>query len=290
MTSVRDRLAAMDPAALAADPTLAERAVLAGAPAYLARVDELAARSADRIRERRSAMIQGLRDDAATAAQAPRPRMPWFRTLAVLLTYLAAGTAFALFFSRADIDLEVAAPVAMGFAAASALCYVGASLPVRRSSPPPAAVAFCGWVAAALIVAPLGFASFLVLRFEPSLVPWLVVGAAALILIILLAAWCAWARRGLAPEPRPRRADQDGDAFTAELASSVAEERNASARAVRDLYAALPEDERAALAAGRSAAVSALAARGIDTPLGDPLGSGVVSSAVDRAARAVGVR
>lgn len=285
--SARERAQAVDAAELAADPAVVERAVVDAVPAYRRRVDAIAGESVHRIQVERQVLLHQLRTEEV--AKAPHARQTGPRWAALLLAYLTAAAAFVLYFSRADFGVEEITPVAMGAAAASGLLYALACLPVRRSRPPGAAVAFAGWVLTALNGAAVGFGAYLVLRFEPQLVPWILLGAAGLPLTVALAGWCAWARRGLPPEA-PLPSDLEGTQWSALLAEKVAEVQRTAAESLRGAYAALPLGDRAALDAERAAAVGVLASRGLDAGVGEPVGAGVVAQAIDAAARSVGVR
>jgi hypothetical protein len=286
--STPDALETLTAADLDADPTAAERAVLATDPAFAAAVERVGETAAERIRARRSALIAGLRTDEAALSAAARVRIPWFRQVGFVLACLTSAGAFAVFFSRADLDPDVGIPVAMLLIAASAVCGALSVLPARRSSPPPAQLALGAWVFAALATIAAVFGGYLVFEFRPQLAPWVIVGAAGAAADILLAVAAWWARRGVAPEPR--RAGSDGSDWGAELRETVARERAAATADVRRLADEMGPRRRAELERARTSAVAALESRGLHPAVAELPGQGVVARAVDRAAAAVGVR
>ncbi|WP_022889711.1 hypothetical protein [Agromyces italicus] len=76
--------------------------------------------------------------------------MPWPKKLSLLVSVLAAASAFALYFSRAQLDIEAVIPLAAVLVIVAALLYAVAVLPVRRELPPPPNTVVGGWIPAGL--------------------------------------------------------------------------------------------------------------------------------------------
>lgn len=261
--SAREFAAAATAHDVRSDPASVEAAALAADPAFAETVARIGRVHAERIRTLKRTLMAEVRaaDPVAARTMAPSAR----RGLGLLAAYLAAAGAFAFYFSRAQFDLEIITPVAMGFAAVSALLYLLAALPISRTSPPASNIAFAGWLLAALTGAAVGFGGYLVLRFVPEAAPWLLLGVAAVIVHISVAIACAVARRDISVEERAATETRIAS-FPDRLRAAAEEERESADAALREAWAELSDERRNSIESDLAAASGILAERGITVP------------------------
>ena len=93
------------------DPTAIERMALVVVPEHATRVEAIGAARAETVRGLRKRFVAELREIDPVAAAAVST--PWPRKLALLLAAITAASAFALYFSRAELDIEAVIPIAV---------------------------------------------------------------------------------------------------------------------------------------------------------------------------------
>lgn len=281
--SAADFAKGIDPTATVTAAEL-ERAALERIPGHVARLDEIVASAAAKMRGRRDELIEGMRAGARERA----PRVPWWRSLALIVSVLSAAGAFALYFSRADLD-DVPLPlIAMPLLVLAAVAYAVSALPIRRVAPPPSGVAFTGWVITGLGAATVIFSGYLVARFEPEFTGWLVVGigSVGILAVLTIASW--WARRGMTPAD-PGRAE--GGAWVEDLRRTAVGAYEDAMGQAAGLFAELTPADRAGVEADMASAREALSATGRDVPaFSSAPGGAVVRSDLESVAISVGVR
>jgi hypothetical protein len=236
-----------------------DRLALAGSPAYLREVEDIAHDTVTELRSLRTVELERLRqvDPGAAAALARSAG----RTGALILSTLAAAGAFGFYFSRADFDSVAVLPWAAGLLALSTASLAAALLPLRRSTPPTSGIVAISWLTVVLGVATLSGAGW-ILGGDPSFTAAYVVGGAAVVGSAALAVATMVARMGLDSEAR---AAQDGRlaAFRDELgvaATSVVERSGARLQAA---FGRLDESERAHLRAELAEAYRVLERRSL---------------------------
>lgn len=273
-------------AGLRRDPTAIERMALAAAPEYAARVDSIGSAHADRIGGLRKRLVAELREVDPVAAAAVTT--PWPRKLALLVSALTAASAFALYFSRAQLDIEAVIPIAVTLVVVSAVLYALAVLPIRRGRPPEANVVFGGW----FLVALTGATVFVIGRLiaaGASGAGWFAVGVGAVVVTLVVAVVATVARNRV---PRSERTATDARAneLAGRLRDAVLAEREAALHEVEESFAGLDAVGREAVVAELDAAHAELDRRGIrHTSAPAVPGTGVVADRVRIAALGVGV-
>lgn len=278
--SAADFAAVVTEAGLRGDPAGLERRALQSAPDYARRVEEIAARRADRVRGTRSRLVEELRRVDPVAAA--RATTPWPRTLALLGAALSAAAAFALYFSRADLDVEAVIPIAGTLVAVAAALYAAAALPLRREHPPAPSLVVGGWILAGLTGATTAAVVQLVgLGAEGG--AWVAIAAASVLVIAAIAAAGQVIRARIPAEERDA-SDTRGEEHPERVREAVLAERTAGFDEVRASFADLPESERAALEAELGAAYSELERRGLAHTSGSVPGFVAVAEAIRFAA------
>lgn len=272
------------------DPEIVERVLIGEAPGYAERLAEIAdaARGeAERVQPRLVEELRASPSEAANdAARAVGPMR--VRTgCGLLVAVVAVASAFAFFFSRANLDPAEVMPFAMVLLAVAAIGCAIAALPIRRADPPGPAVAFTSGFFAILSVLTMLPSVWVATSLEPELAPWLGLGAAATLATAAIAAACAVARRRL-----PGEAERE--AVVADFRSRV----QAELRAVREraegeaaaAYALLEPERRASLERTQLAVRAELQRRRIPVPAAVPVPPcvGIVGRAVELGAAASG--
>ncbi|MFF2494444.1 hypothetical protein [Agromyces sp. NPDC058064] len=267
------------------DPDAVERVLVGEAPAYAARLAEIADAVDRDARLVKPRLLDELRTSSSEVSQdAARTLAPMRgRTVAgMLVAVLAEAGAFAFFFSRADLDPGAVLPAAMVLLAVAAAGLAFAVLPVRVTAPPSAGVAFTGWVLAVLG----GMTMLPTVRFtttvDASAAGWLWLGGAATTVTLAIAISCAIARRRL---PRARESEALVAGFPDRVRGGLLALRARAAEEAASAYAALDPDQRASLERGQRAARAELERRGIRLPAAPaPPGCGIAAAGVAAAA------
>lgn len=271
---------------LRSNPLAIENAVIGTDPEYAAIIGRLAADNSAAVADLRRSEIARLRETDPTAARdlVRSARPPIF----VILSTLATAGGFAIYFSRADLDLEVFTPVSMGFLASGALFFAVAMLPAGRDNPPITGAAGTGVLLSLLSGITTGFGWYVAASARFDTLPWLTLGVASTVAMLLTVVVVAWAsRRVPISDPAERKARIA--MFPEELRSAVASRSVAAQEAVRAAHSARPESARAEMTAAAREAADALQERGLDHRFSDPPGTAVVQHAVRRAAAQIGV-
>jgi hypothetical protein len=247
------------PSELVHDIAQLDRRALAGAPDYAALVTRTVADTVAEIRAARAAGLAALADEDPSAAA--HVGMSGRRKAAYFAGVFAACGAFALYFSRADLDAESALPWAAALIVACAVLMGLALLPIRRSAPPSTGVAAVTWATAALTGAALVMAQAIGGVTAATSAAHLVglVGCAAL---LVLAAWTTWAALSVAPAARARTVRRI-DAFPDEVAESARESVRRATGALRTAWTSTDPDLRARVESDLAAAYRVLDERGV---------------------------
>jgi hypothetical protein len=285
--SAADLARTITPHALQTAPDAVERAALDAAPAYAARVDEIGRSHGDRLAGARTRRLEELRTADPAAARALAPT--WRAWLGLLGAYIAAAAGFALYFSRAQLDVVDITPIAMGLVVLTALLYLFAALPLARTAPPAANISFGGWILTVLTGASVGYAAYAVLRFAPEATGWLLVGGAGVAVILALAVGAAVVR-GSVPADRRAATDARVAEFPAALREDAQTQLDEAVAAVRAAYDAQPEQTRTAIERDLAAASDLLRERGLTFAPAEPPGARIVRKELAVVAMGIGVR
>lgn len=275
------------PHQLDADPTIIERTAVERAPAYAARLAEIAREHGDRLAGVRERLMAALRETDPLAARTLSPS--WRVWLSLLGAYIGAAAGFALYFSRAQLDIVDITPAAMGLAALTAVLYLLAAAPIRRSTPPPANVAIGGWIVAVLTGASVAYAAYAVLRFAPEAVAWLFLGAGAVLLIVVVAVAAALVRGSIPLEQRTATQTRVAE-FSGRLREAAEQQTRDAQQAVRDAFAAQSPPVRAAIETDLAEASAVLRERGLAYEPPALPGWATVGRELDVVAMGIGVR
>lgn len=236
-----------------------DRRAVAGAPEYAAVVTRTVAETVAAIRAARAAGIVALSDvDPGAAAHVG---MSGRRKAAYYAGVLAAITAFALYFSRADLDPVAALPWAGALIAACAVLMSLALLPIRRTAPPTTGVAAVAWVTTVLSGAALLMAPAIGGVTASTSVAYLI-GLAGCASLLALAVATTWAALRVSPAERARTVRRI-ESFPGDVADSA---RESVRRAVEDLgaaWASTDPDVRARVESDLAGAYRVLDERGI---------------------------
>lgn len=236
-----------------------DRRAVAAAPEYAALVARAVAETVAAIRAARAAGLAELSDEDPAAAA--HVGMSGRRKVAYYAGVIAACSAFALYFSRADLDPESALPWAAGLIVACAVLMGLALLPIRRTAPPTTGVAAVTWAAVVLTGAALAMAPAIG-GVTPATSAAHLAGLAGCAALIVLAAWTTWAALRVAPTERARTARRI-EAFPDDVAESARGSVRLAVDELRAAWASADPDVRARVEADLAAAYRVLDERGI---------------------------
>lgn len=236
-----------------------DRRALAAAPDYAAVVTRTVADTVAAIRAAHAAGIVALADEDPGAAA--HVGMSGRRKAAHYAGLLAAATAFALYFSRADLDPVAALPWAAALIVASALLMALALLPVRRAAPPTTGVAAVAWTTTVLSGAALLMASAIGGVTAATSVAY-VVGLAGCASLVALAVATTWAALRVPPAERARTVGRIAS-FPGDVADTGRESVRGAVEELRTAWAATDPDVRARVESDLAEAYRVLDERGV---------------------------
>jgi hypothetical protein len=232
---------------------------IAVAPDYAALVTRTVDETVAAIRATRDAGLAALAGEDPTAAA--HVGMSGSRKAAFFAGVIAAAGAFALQFSRADLDPEAALPWAAGLIGACAVLMGLALLPIRRSAPPTTGIAAVTWAVSVLAGAALVMAPAIGGVTAVTSGAYLV-GLAGCAALLGLAAWATRAALRVAPAARARTVRRI-DAFPDEVAESARESVRRAVDGLRTAWTSTAPDLRARVESDLAAAYGVLDERGI---------------------------
>jgi hypothetical protein len=236
-----------------------DRRAVAAAPEYAAVVTRTVAETVAAIRAARASGIVALADEDPGAAA--HVGMSGWRKAAYYAGVVAAITAFALYFSRADLDPVAALPWAAALIAACAVLMALALLPVRRTAPPTTGVAAVAWTTTVLSGAALLMAPAIGGVTASTSVAYLI-GLAGCASLLALAVGTTWAALRVPPAERARTVERIRS-FPGDVADSA---RESVRRAVEELgaaWASTDPDVRARVESDLAGAYRVLDERGV---------------------------
>jgi hypothetical protein len=236
-----------------------DRRAVAAAPEYAAVVTRTVAETVAAIRAARADGIVALADEDPGAAA--HVGMSGRRKAAYYAGVLAAATAFALYFSRADLDPVAALPWAAALIAACAVLMAIALLPIRRSAPPTTGVAAVAWTTTVLSGAALLMAPAIGGVTASTSVAYLI-GLAGCASLLALAVGVTWGALRVPPVERARTVRRI-ESFPGEVADSAREPVRLAVEDLRTAWASTDPVVRARVESDLAEAYRVLDDRGV---------------------------